>query len=134
MSAESTHRSPDGRGDLHESALAGPPATEPAQLHVCFHCLGRLVYAVDWVRQRDQPQGTGSRWRVLLRCPECGATRDGVFDQDSVESLNDELDQAMISMLEDLRLLTTANMQAELDFLVRALREDLIGPSDFVIR
>ena len=34
-------------------------------------------------------------------------------------------------MLGDLRTLTRANMEQEIEVFVRALRDDLIGPSDF---
>jgi DNA-directed RNA polymerase subunit RPC12/RpoP len=97
---------------------------EPAP-YVCSHCLSGFVYALDWT-----PEEAAS-WRLLLRCPDCGSTREGVFDQSAVESLNDELDHALASILGDLRTLTRANMEQEVEVFVRALRDDLIGPNDF---
>ena len=63
-------------------------------LHLCFYCAGEFVHPVDWTEA-----GTG-QWRILLRCPECEATREGVFEQAAVESLDDELDRATGALLE----------------------------------
>jgi len=94
-------------------------------LHVCFNCAGDLVYPLDWSEE-------GSRhWRVVLRCPECEARREGVFDQDTVERLDDELDRGAGQLLADLRRMTHANMSEEIDFFVRALEADVITPEDF---
>jgi hypothetical protein len=98
-------------------------ATEP--LHVCFYCAGELVHPVDWA------EAGSHRWRILLRCPECEATREGVFEQDAVESLDEELDRAASSLLSDLQRVTHANMAEEIDVFIRALDADLILPSDF---
>src|SRR5437763_1036134 len=70
------------------------------QLNVCFHCAGELVYPLDWSEE-------GLRhWRIVLRCPECESRREGVFEQSSVEMLDDELDRASSALL--LRLLGVA--------------------------
>jgi nucleotide-binding universal stress UspA family protein len=94
-------------------------------LHVCFYCAGEFVHPVDWTEA-----GAG-QWRILLRCPECEATREGVFEQGAVESLDDELDRATGALLSDLQRVTHANMAEEIDLFVRALDADLIAPSDF---
>jgi hypothetical protein len=97
----------------------------PGQLHVCFHCAGELVYPLDWSEE-------GSRhWRIVLRCPECESRREGVFDQATVERLDDELDRGSSALLGDLRRMTHANMSEEIEFFARALDADLILPSDF---
>jgi hypothetical protein len=97
----------------------------PAQLHICFHCAGELVYPLDW--SEDGPR----HWRIVLRCPECESRREGVFDQSAVERLDDELDRGSSALLGDLRRMTHANMSEEVEFFVRALDADLILPSDF---
>jgi hypothetical protein len=99
------------------------PATEP--LYVCFYCAGEFVHPVDW-----SEAGEG-HWRILLRCPDCEATREGVFEQAAVECLDDELDRATGALLSDLQRVTHANMAEEIDLFVRALDADLIVPSDF---
>jgi hypothetical protein len=99
------------------------PTTEP--LHVCFYCASEFVHPVDWAEA-----GAG-QWRILLRCPECEATREGVFEQAAVECLDDELDRATGALLSDLQRVTHANMAEEIDLFIRALDADLIVPSDF---
>jgi hypothetical protein len=94
-------------------------------LHVCFHCTSELVLPLDWTAEGD------GNWRLLLRCPECEATREGVFTKDEIEGLEDELDQGIASLLSDLRRMTHTNMCEEIDFFVRALHADVIVPSDF---
>jgi hypothetical protein len=97
----------------------------PAQLHICFHCSGELVYPLDWSEEGPR------HWRIVLRCPECESRREGVFDQTVVERLDDELDRGSSALLGDLRRMTHANMSEEIEFFARALDADLILPSDF---
>lgn len=106
-------------GEHFDAVDAGPA------LHVCFHCASKLVHPVDWT-----DEGDGS-WRLLLRCPECEATREGVFTQEEIDDLEDELDRGIGSLLSDLRRMTHTNMSEEIEFFVRALRADVIVPSDF---
>jgi|HubBroStandDraft_2_1064218.scaffolds.fasta_scaffold00780_3 hypothetical protein len=100
-------------------------ACSPAQLHICFHCAGELVYPLDWSEEGPR------HWRIVLRCPECESRREGVFDQTAVERLDDELDRGSSALLGDLRRMTHANMSEEVEFFVRALDAELIMPSDF---
>jgi hypothetical protein len=100
-------------------------ACAPAQLHICFHCAGELVYPLDWSEEGPR------HWRIVLRCPECESRREGVFDQSAVERLDDELDRGSSALLGDLRRMTHANMSEEIEFFSRALDADLILPSDF---
>ncbi|HTD10318.1 MAG TPA: hypothetical protein VK680_15640 [Solirubrobacteraceae bacterium] len=109
-------------GDQHRSVDG---ACSPAQLHVCFHCAGELVYPLDWSEEGPR------HWRIVLRCPECESRREGVFDQTAVERLDDELDRGSSALLGDLRRMTHANMSEEVEFFVRALDAELIMPSDF---
>ncbi|HEY1834287.1 MAG TPA: hypothetical protein VGG08_07620 [Solirubrobacteraceae bacterium] len=133
----------DSNQDPHISEQAPPPGAEqldvvagepaqgadttvaPGQLHVCFHCAGELVYPLDWSEEGPR------HWRIVLRCPECESRREGVFDQQTVERLDDELDRGSSALLGDLRRMTHANMSEEIEFFARALDADLILPSDF---
>lgn len=111
--------------DKVDPAFANEPVCPPQQLHVCFNCAGELVYPLDWTEE-------GARhWRIVLRCPECEARREGVFEQTVVEQLDDELDRGAGALLSDLKRLTHANMTDEVEFFVRALQADLITPADF---
>ena len=69
----------------------------------------------------------------MLRCPECEARREGVFEQAVVEELDEQLDRATGALLSDLKQLTKANMEDEVEFFIRALDADLIVPSDFYL-
>jgi hypothetical protein len=102
------------------------PTTAPGEaLHVCPICAGGLAHPLDWLEESP------SRWRVLLRCPDCGELREGVFGQALVERLDEELDRATGALLSDLKQITHANMVEEIERFTRALELDLIGPSDF---
>jgi hypothetical protein len=103
----------------------GPGSSPGEALHVCRGCAGGLVHPLDWLEESP------GRWRVLLRCPDCGEQREGVFGQALIERLDDELDRATAQMLSDLRQITHANMAEETERFSRALELDLIGPSDF---
>ena len=115
------------RDQQQTAAEITPPdsvrAADP--LHVCFHCEGELAYPLDWVEEGPR------HWRIVLRCPECEARREGVFEQTVVENLDEQLDQATSALLNDLKQLTQANMEDEVEFFIRALDADLIVPSDF---
>jgi hypothetical protein len=116
---------------VYRDQRAGPPAPAPESacvpdpLHVCFHCAGELVYPLNWSEEGPR------HWRIVLRCPECDARREGVFEQTAVEELDEELDRATGALLNDLKQLTQANMEDEVEFFIRALDADLIVPSDF---
>jgi hypothetical protein len=113
-------------GEPAQCPDAGPDTSAaPAQLHICFHCAGELVYPLDWSEEGPR------HWRIVLRCPECESRREGVFDQSTVERLDDELDRGSSALLGDLRRMTHANMSEEIEFFARALEADLILPSDF---
>jgi hypothetical protein len=102
-----------------------PDGTEEAGLHVCPECDSQLVQPIDW---SEAPQGF---WALLLQCPNCFWTDDGVFDQDQVDQLEEHLDVGLTEMLSDLRRLTQANMSEEIERFIAALTTDLILPEDF---
>jgi hypothetical protein len=116
-------------GGLEMPAAPIPQAAQAASstdsLHVCFHCSGELAYPLDWSEEGPR------HWRIVLRCPDCEALREGVFEQTAVETLDDELDRGATALLADLKRITHANMTDEIEFFVRALDADLIVPSDF---
>lgn len=97
----------------------------PAQLHVCFHCNSKFAYPIDW--EEEGPR----HWRVIIRCPECESRREGVFDQQTVEDLDDELDRGFSALLGDSRQLTHSNMSEEIEFFIKALHAEIIVPEDF---
>jgi hypothetical protein len=99
--------------------------TETHGLHVCPECDSHLVQPVDWA---EAPQGF---WELTLHCPNCDWIDEGVFDQDQVDALEEQLDEGLTEMLSDLRRLTQSNMTEEIERFAAALHADLILPEDF---
>jgi hypothetical protein len=95
------------------------------ELHVCMLCESELVYPVEW-----SEAGT-THWQVTLRCPNCEWTDTGIFDQESVERFDEELDRGTEALVNDLRRLVQANMESEIEQFVRALEADAVLPEDF---
>jgi hypothetical protein len=94
-------------------------------LHMCPDCDANLVYPTQW-GEVDR-----ARWEVALRCPNCEWTHTGVFDQDTVERFDEELDRGTDNLVEDLKRLIRANMEEEIDRFAQALLADHILPEDF---
>jgi hypothetical protein len=99
--------------------------TDTEGLHVCPRCDSRLVQPIQWA---EAPQGF---WELVLQCPNCFWIDAGVFDQDQVDALEENLDAGLANMLLDLRRLMQANMSAEIERFSAALQADLILPEDF---
>jgi hypothetical protein len=116
---------------LAEAAAAEPlPAVKRGrhglrELHVCPDCDRELVYPVEW------EEVSTTHWEVLLRCPNCEWSDLGVFDQTTVDRFDDELDRGTEGLMKDLKRLTQANMEDEIDRFVLALGADAILPEDF---
>jgi hypothetical protein len=106
----------------------GRPASRPHpadDLSVCPCCSRDLVFPVDW------SPVAGRHWRVWLRCPECEWHGGGVYGQDLIDRFDDALDESTQSILDDLELLTRANMEEQIDRFVAALEADHILADDF---
>ena len=107
-------------------AAAPQQRVEPAEdLHLCLDCGSSLVYPVEW-----EEAGT-ENWHVVLHCPNCTVEREGVFDQDTVEALDEELDRGAEALARDYKRLMRANMADEVDRFAAALHADAILPVDF---
>jgi hypothetical protein len=114
---------PNHKPPAEHAPSAGQRAVD--ELYICVLCASRLVYPFRWVAEGPQ------HWRVFLRCPDCEAIREGLFTQQAVDLLADELDRGSGVLIKALDRLTRENMNAEIEILVRALEEDVILPSDF---
>jgi hypothetical protein len=113
----------------HQPAPVTPPETsgkrERRALQLCPECAKDLVYPVEW--QEASP----THWEVRLRCPNCEWTTVGLFDQETVDRFDEELDRGTDAVVTDLRRLTRANMEEELERFASALASDAIWPMDF---
>ena len=94
-------------------------------LHLCPDCDSGLVFPTQW-SEVDR-----MRWEVTLRCPNCEWLHTGVFDQDTVERFDEELDRGTDNLVDDLKRLIRANMEEEIDRFSKALIENHILPEDF---
>ena len=95
------------------------------QLQVCPYCDSNLVYPTFW-SEADQES-----WEVSLRCPNCEWTETEVFDQESVERFDEELDRGTDQLVDDLKRLIYANMEEQIDRFCEALGNDHVLPEDF---
>jgi hypothetical protein len=107
------------------AAKSKPPTVPDNALHVCRTCDGGLVHPTDW-----EEVGC-DRWRLELRCPNCHWRGSGVYDRVRVEELDEELERGMEAIVRDLRQLTHANMEDEVERFTLMLRADVILPMDF---
>jgi hypothetical protein len=108
----------DGPGPAQE-------ALPKQELHICPDCDVRLVYPVHWT-EVDR-----ASWEVTLRCPNCEWLHTGVFDQETVERFDEELDRGTDSLVDDLKRLIQANMEEDIERFAHALARDHILPEDF---
>ena len=116
-----------------ENQLPEPPAGAPSRapepavddLHMCRECEAALVYPVEW------EEASETHWEVSLRCPNCEWGNVGTFPQDTVDRFDEELDRGTEALVRDLKRLTKANMEDEIDRFARALAADAILPEDF---
>jgi hypothetical protein len=101
------------------------PTTTQADLHVCPECSSELVYPIDW------HEAGRSSWEVSLRCPNCEWTHSGVFGEDAIQRFDDTLDTGTEALVADLRELTRANMEDDVERFVRAISAGFVLPEDF---
>jgi hypothetical protein len=104
---------------------APAPAEEVVDLHLCPECHEDLVYPVEW------EEASATHWEVALRCPNCEWNTVGVYDQDTVDRFDEELDRGTECLIDDLMRLTQANMEEEIERFTSALASDAIWPMDF---
>jgi hypothetical protein len=110
----------------YENTAPSAPARQPLDdLHVCPECDRELVYPVEW------EESSPTHWEVLLRCPNCEWGEVGVFDQPTVDRFDEQLDMGTEALIRDLKRLTRANMEDEIERFSSALSADLILPEDF---
>jgi hypothetical protein len=106
-------------------ATASVPVCDPSELHICPECDRQLVYPVEW------SEASASHWEVQLRCPNCEWMTVGLFDQETVDRFDAQLDDGTEALMRDLKRLTRANMEEEFERFTSALASDAIWPMDF---
>ncbi|MGH2967956.1 MAG: hypothetical protein ACRDK0_02650 [Solirubrobacteraceae bacterium] len=94
-------------------------------LHECPACRCDMVCPVHW-----HPVDA-ERWAIVLRCGECGLTRDVVASNAQAAAFDDALDERQRKLERELARLDAERMAADVDVFVAALDRDLIDPADF---
>ena len=108
-----------------DAAPLTPARRDTLDLHVCPDCDKCLVYPVEW------EEASPTHWEVQLRCPNCEWHNVGLFDQETVDRFDEELDHGTEALVRDLKRLTRANMEEEVERFSSALASDAIWPMDF---
>ena len=94
-------------------------------IHVCPECTSQLVYPVAW-EEADR-----SRWEVSLRCPNCEWSVSDIFEEEAIQRFDETLDRGTEALIADLRRLTRANMEDDVERFVTALTAGHVLPEDF---
>ena len=110
---------------IFETRLATTTRRRRDDIHVCPSCDSELVYPTDWAPAANKC------WEVALRCPECEWNGGGTYSQHLVDRFDEMLELGTESVLHDLKVLTRANMEDQIDRFVSALTADHILPEDF---
>ena len=97
----------------------------PRDLHVCPECDSQLVYPVAW------EEAAGARWEVSLRCPNCEWAVADTFDEALIQRFDETLDRGTEALVADLRKLTRANMEDDVERFIAALNAEYVLPEDF---
>ena len=109
----------------HAAVPVAPERREAIDLHRCPECERGLVYPVEW------EEASPTHWEVQLRCPNCEWLTVGLYDQETVDRFDEELDLGTEALVRDLKRLTRANMEEEVERFSSALASDAIWPMDF---
>jgi hypothetical protein len=109
-----------------QSTKEAPATAAPDHaLHRCRACGSDLVHPIDW------EEVAADSWRLELRCPNCEWVGGALYERRVVEELDEELERGMETIVRDLRHLTQANMEEQIERFIHALHDDLIVPFDF---
>jgi uncharacterized protein with PIN domain len=102
-------------------------ALAPAEsdLHVCPECSSELVYPVAW-EEADR-----SRWEVTLRCPNCEWNLTAIYEEEAIQRFDEQLDNGTETLVGDLRRLSRANMEEDVERFISALNAGHLLPEDF---
>lgn len=100
-------------------------AAAQRELHRCPECAGDLVYPIAWEQSDDK------HWKVSLRCPNCEWALTDLFEDSVIQDFDEMLDRGTESLVEDLRQLARANMEADVERFAGALAAGHVLPEDF---
>jgi hypothetical protein len=100
-------------------------AASSGRLDLCGVCGAEFVCPVRW------SESGPADWWLLLRCGECGTSREVVASNAAVAEYDSQLDDGMRDINAAAERLVREALAAEADTLSAALRRDLLGADDF---
>ena len=71
------------------------------------------------------------RWEVSLRCPNCEWTVTDIFEEEAIQRFDETLDRGTEALVADLRQLSRANMEDDVERFIMALNAEHVLPEDF---
>ena len=102
-----------------------PNAPDTSGLELCPVCKTDFVNPVEWSAIEDHS------WWMLLRCAQCGHSREVTVSNAEAERYDEALDSRADPIARAVRKLDLERMAATVETLIVALQRDLIGPADF---
>jgi hypothetical protein len=112
-------------GKTIEVISFGGLAPVETDIHVCPECTSQLVYPIAW------EEAARSRWEVWLRCPNCEWRVTSIFEEAAIQRFDEKLDHGTEALVADLRQLTRANMEEDIERFITALTAGHVLPEDF---
>ena len=97
------------------------------RLELCGVCGGDFVNPVDW-----EPVGP-ERWRILLRCGECGTWREVTVTNAVAQRYDVELNRRAVRLAASLDRMDRERMLGQAEAMTIALELGLIDAADFAI-
>jgi hypothetical protein len=94
-------------------------------LHVCSACRSDFVHAFQRRRESE------ARWRITLRCGQCGGCRDVIASDDLARRFDEDVSRGLAAIASDLDTLDRERMIAQVEAFAAALQRDLIDAGDF---
>jgi len=100
-------------------------AASTGRLDLCLDCGEDFVCPVTW------SESGPADWWLLLRCGECGSSREVVATNAAVARYDSQLDEGMSEINRVADRIGREALAAEADALGVALQHDLFGADDF---
>ena len=110
---------------MQENQASTDAISDVTELHVCGSCESDLVYPTEW------DEAGSAHWEVSLRCPNCEWTLTGTYGEETIQRFDETLDHGTEELVSDLRELTRANMEDDVERFVRAISAGFVLPEDF---
>ena len=117
--------SSDGPAVRRPAAVPPPAPAVDLGLDHCPECASDVVYPIAWEDAGDRT------YELTLRCPNCEWTEVDTHDWDTVQRLEERLDQGERALIADLQAFARANVQEDFDRFIAALRAGHVWPMDF---